>query len=343
LDIVGLKHWGQRLFCNHFSFGSILYNFFGSVMTILVLGGTGFVGRHVTRRLAAAGHTVTVFHRGRTTPDLPASVSRVHGSRDDQAALRDALDAAAPEVVVDAIAYTEAQATQLAALADGRVDRLVALSSGDVYRQYDGLRGASNAPPDPIPLTEDSPLRTSRYPYRGAETDFEYAADYDKILVEERLRGGPVPATILRLPMVYGPGDPQRRVQGALDRVSADDEPVVIGERQARWRTSRGYVENVAAAIVRAVTDDAAAGRTYNLGEPDALPEATWLRRVAAAAGLDVSFEVRPDEQVDGAPPFDWAYDAALDTRRLRTELSFAEPIAHAEALSRTRTGAPTL
>ena len=311
-------------------------------MTTLVLGGTGFVGRHVTRSLAAAGHSVIVFHRGRTTPDLPASVSSVHGSRDDRSALRSALDAAAPDVVVDAIAHTEAQAATLAALADGHAERLVALSSGDVYRQYDGLRGASDAPPDPVPLTEDSPLRTSRYPYRGAETDFEYAADYDKILVEERLRAGPVPATVLRLPMVYGPGDPQHRVQNALDRVSADDGPVVIGERRARWRTSRGYVENVAAAIVRAVTDSAAAGRTYNLGEPDALPEATWLRRVAAAAGTDVSFETRPDEQADGAPPFDWAYDAALDTRRLRTELGVAEPIAHAEALSRTLAGAPT-
>lgn len=60
------------------------------------------------------------------------------------------------------------------------------------------------------------------------------------------------------------------------------------------------------------------------------------------SAGIEVAFELRPDEQVDGAPPFDWAYDTALDTRRLRTELGVAEPIAHAEALSRTLAGAPT-
>jgi nucleoside-diphosphate-sugar epimerase len=305
-------------------------------MTVLVLGGTGFVGRHVTRHLAAAGPGVAVFHRGETAPALPDGVATIHGSRDDRAALRSALDAAAPDVVVDAIAYTEAQAATLAEEAAGRTDRLVALSSGDVYRQYDGLRGQSEAPPDPVPLTEDAPLRSSRYPYRGAQIDFPYADDYDKILVEEQLRAGPVPTTILRLPMVYGPGDPQGRVAGALDRLRASDGPVALGERQARWRPSRGYVENVAAAIVRAVVDPAAAGRTYNLGEPDALPEATWLRRIAAAAGLEASFERRPDEQVDGAPPFDWAYDTALDTRRLRTELGFAEPVAHAEALSRT-------
>ena len=83
-------------------------------MTVFIIGGTGFVGRHVTRRLAAAGHAVTVFHRGETTPSLPDGVTRRHGSRDDRTALRSALDAAAPDVVVDAIAYTEALSRTMA-------------------------------------------------------------------------------------------------------------------------------------------------------------------------------------------------------------------------------------
>jgi nucleoside-diphosphate-sugar epimerase len=39
-------------------------------MRVLVIGGTGFIGRHVTRRLIQAGHEVTVFHRGETRCDL---------------------------------------------------------------------------------------------------------------------------------------------------------------------------------------------------------------------------------------------------------------------------------
>ena len=35
-------------------------------MQILVLGGTHFVGRHLVDAARAAGHTVTVFNRGRT-------------------------------------------------------------------------------------------------------------------------------------------------------------------------------------------------------------------------------------------------------------------------------------
>jgi len=317
-------------------------------MTLFLVGGTGFIGRHVTKRLAMAGHTITVFHRGETTPDLPPTVDTARGNRDDTDALRTALDAVAPDVVVDVIPYIEAQAAALMDVCHGRTDRVVVLSSGDVYRQYDslrperseevvsGLRGSSDHPPDPVPMTEDAPLRASRYPYRGAETDFAYAHDYDKILVEEAVRAGAVPATILRLPKVYGPGDGQRHVGEALVRLREAEGDLILGEQEARWRWSRGYVENVAAAIANAALSEAAAGRTYNVGEPGALPQATWLRRVAAAADIDVTIETAPDEQVEGQPPFDWRYAMATDTRRLRTELGFAELVGHAEALRRT-------
>lgn len=114
------------------------------------------------------------------------------------------------------------------------------------------------------------------------------------------------------------------------------EETLVLTESQARWRWSRGYVDNVAAAIVAAVTNPVAAGRTYNVGEPDALPEATWLRRVAEVAGLSRTIRTVPDGERPGAPPLNCAYSMALDTRRIRTELGFAEPISHEQALVRT-------
>lgn len=42
------------------------YGAFSLAMRLLVLGGTGFVGRHVTTRLLEMGHEVAVFHRGPT-------------------------------------------------------------------------------------------------------------------------------------------------------------------------------------------------------------------------------------------------------------------------------------
>src|SRR5687767_15156665 len=38
--------------------------------TILILGGTGFVGPHQVRRAIERGHQVTIFNRGRSAPGM---------------------------------------------------------------------------------------------------------------------------------------------------------------------------------------------------------------------------------------------------------------------------------
>ena len=58
-------------------------------MKLLVLGGTGFLGRHVVEAALAGGHDVTLFNRARTNPELFPEVERLVGDRDgDLAPLR---------------------------------------------------------------------------------------------------------------------------------------------------------------------------------------------------------------------------------------------------------------
>lgn len=256
-------------------------------MRVVVIGGTGFISSRIVARLR--DHELTLFHRGASCDDA----SHVH---DDRANLvRHALRA---DVVIDTIAMTQRDAETLAA-AD-IAPRVVVLSSGDVYRQYDLLRRVATGPSDPLPLREDAPLRETLFPYGG---------EYEKILVERALPG----ATILRLPAVYGPGDPQRRFD-------AWRQPhVVMQEDYSRWRWTRGHVENVADAIVLAALDDRAAGRIYNVGEPDTLTEREWAELCGA------SVELAP--HVDGLPPYDWRYDLVMDTSAIRAELGFAERV----------------
>src|SRR5215471_16771798 len=132
-------------------------------MRILILGGTSLTGPYAVRRLHAIGHDVTVFHRGEHETDLPAGVPHLHG---DFAHLpREASDPA-PDVVVHMWAMTEIDAESLVKRFRGVASRAVVISSGDVYRAYGRLTGLEPGAPDPIPLTEDAPLRESRYPYR---------------------------------------------------------------------------------------------------------------------------------------------------------------------------------
>ena len=50
-------------------------------LTVLILGGTGFIGPHIVRRLVERGHKVTTFTRGRRDGSLPPGVERLVGDR----------------------------------------------------------------------------------------------------------------------------------------------------------------------------------------------------------------------------------------------------------------------
>ncbi|WP_420455366.1 NAD-dependent epimerase/dehydratase family protein [Rubrivirga sp.] len=307
-------------------------------MRVLAIGATGFIGPHVVRLLIEQGHDVAVLHRGRTSAEL-TGVRHVFGDRNALADVVPEVAEIRPEVVLDVVPYTERQAEGLVGAFRGLARRVVALSSADVYRNYDGFRGAATAPPDPTPLSEDAPLRETRYPYRGSGLPLDGADDYDKILVERVVLGDPdLPGTVLRLPAVYGPGDRQRRVRPYLRLMDAGRDAVPLSEEQSGWRWTRGYVGNVAAAVALAVTDERAAGHVYNVGEEPAPTEREWVERIGAAARWQGEVVAVPAEPVPTGlrQPFDFRYDLATDTSRLRHQLGYAEPVDPQDALQRT-------
>jgi nucleoside-diphosphate-sugar epimerase len=307
---------------------------------VLVLGGTGFIGREVALAVASTGHPVTVFHRGHTLGDLPPSVDRVLGDRRHLSQHADQLRATEPRVVVDVIAYTESDAATCVEVFGGVTDRLVVISSQDVYRTYERFLGVGNGTLETVPYTEEAALRDHLYPYRDRVTgDNEWITDYDKILVERvAMADERLATTVLRLPMVYGPGDRQQRLAPYVQRMSDERDAIPLEAGHAGWRSTRGYVTNVAHAVALACGDDRAAGRVYNLGEPDALSEAEWVTQVGRAA--EWSGRVVPIEDsrwpIERQLPYDWNQDLVADTTRLRDELGYAEQIDRNEALRRT-------
>ena len=251
-------------------------------------------------RLQRLGHEITLFHRNLDESFHP-ELNHILGDRNHLADYAEAFRRVCPEVVVDFILSSGRRAQELMATFKGLARRLVALSSMDVYRACGIFHGLETGPLQTVPLTEDSDLRTKlqTYPREMIESlrglmqwvDLEY----DKIPVEQAILSDPeLPGTILRLPFVYGTGDPLHRFFPIIKRIDDGRKVILMDEAAAQWRAPWGYVENVAAAIVAAITSEQAGGRIYNVAEPYGLNELEWTRKIAEAAGWQGEIKIVP-------------------------------------------------
>ncbi|GIH10774.1 hypothetical protein Rhe02_88410 [Rhizocola hellebori] len=141
-------------------------------MRILIVGGTRFVGRHIAAAALAAGHELTLLHRGKTGASLFPEATHLLADRNEDLSL---LKANSWDATIDVSGYFPHQIDSLAAALDGNGGQYVFISSVSAYE----------APEQPG-FTEDSPLRTLTGPvptsgiteenYGGLKTLCERAA-----------------------------------------------------------------------------------------------------------------------------------------------------------------------
>jgi nucleoside-diphosphate-sugar epimerase len=249
-----------------------------------------------------------------------------------------------PDIVIDAIAFTRAHAESLVHVFGGIATRVVVLSSGDVYRANDILFGRVPGAVENTPLTESSALRDRLYPYRGvpipAGYDFNWD-DYEKLLVEQTvLNNGGLPATVLRLPMVYGPGARdmmKRRFFSFLKRMDDRRPYILLDRRTAEWRAPWGYVADIAEAVRLTVESDRAVGQIYNVCELLASDIQTWIQDLAVAAGWNGRIAL-VDESCpppNFPPNLNLDQHLDMDSTKIRRKLGYRETISRVEALQR--------
>ena len=314
-------------------------------MRVLILGGTGFLGLPIAGRLLASGHEVTIFHRGTSAVNLPKGAGILRGDRNQLDQSADDFRRLRPDLVVDCIAFTRHQAESFVRVFREVCNRVVVLSSGDVYRANDIVFGRVTGAIQPTPLGESSALRERFYPYRGTPIPQAYGVnwdDYDKILVERvALSDCRLPATILRLPMVYGPGAREavkRRFFAYLKRIDDGRPAILLDERTARWRAPWGYTGDIAEAVRLVVENERTAGEIYNVGESDSLDIQSWIRELAAVVGwtgrVVVVDEPCPPPNIPRQLNLDQHLD--MDTTKIRHDLAYRETISRREALEKT-------
>ena len=259
-------------------------------MRIALLGGTRFIGRRVLADLVARGDEVLLVHRGEHEPaDLPPC-QHLHATRRDFATVASTVRQFAPDAVIDCYAMSRADVEYvLPHLPDAQ---LVLLSSMDVYQAFhlvlrDLTTPGTGGEAEPVPLVETARLRAERYIYAHGGTRPD---DYEKLDVEPSYleRGG----TVLRLAMIYGENDHQRREEFVLRRVRAGRTRIPVGP--GTWLWTRAYVGDSSAAVLACLGNRAVAGAVLNIGEPVTRSMRGWVTEILAAAGHEAELVTVP-------------------------------------------------
>jgi len=193
--------------------------------------------------LLGSGHEVAVFHRCSDVGLADSGVVQIQGDRNRLSDYESQLRRFSPDVIVDLILSSGEQARQLVETAHEIARRVIAISSMDVYRAWGVMHEVEAGSLDPLPLTEDSPLRTTRRLYPPETVKCCRTSSRGSTSTTTRSRSKRPYGAILRCRgPSYGclwctaPGAPLHRFFPLLKRVADGRSTILFSEDLAAWR-----------------------------------------------------------------------------------------------------------
>ncbi len=183
-------------------------------LSILILGGTGFIGPHMVREALKRGHEITLFNRGRTNPNLFKNVETLFGDRDNGL---EALYGHNWDVVIDNSGYVPRHVEDSSRLLSTVASHYIYISSISAYADLSD------------PIDEDAPL--AKISDEAIEQVTPQTYGPLKALCEKKAATefGDDRLTILRPTYIVGPGDHTDRYTYWLARSMRGSEMIWPG------------------------------------------------------------------------------------------------------------------
>src|SRR5215204_95040 len=181
-------------------------------MDLLILGGTGFLGRHLVEAALADGRRPTLFNRGLSEPGLFPEIEKIEGDREGDLS---PLSGRRWDAVIDTCGYMPRVVRASAGLLAGAVDHYTFVSSISVYSDHIEPGADEEAPVRELsdPTVEEVTGET----YGGLKVLCEQAAEEE------------MPGRVLNVRpcLISGPHDPTDRFTYWPRRISAGGEVLV--------------------------------------------------------------------------------------------------------------------
>jgi UDP-glucose 4-epimerase len=311
----------------------------GMRMRVLVTGGAGFIGSHVSDRLLSLGHSVTIVDSLATgkVQNLPAGAAfRQVDIRDE--ALGDVFADAKPEVIFHLAAHIDVTRSVREPGYDASINILGSLNLLECCRihgtrkvVYSGTGGALFGEPSYLPVDEGHPVNPIS-PYGISKHTVEH------YLFAYRENHG-LEYTVLRYPNVYGPRQDPHGEAGVVAifalQMLGGGQPVIFGD--GTKTRDYCYVSDIIDANMIALNSPVSG--VYNLGRGIEVSDLEIFEAVREAVGSRISpafAPVRPGE----------VEHIALDASKAERELGWqwkvdlnegvAAAVAHYRAVTET-------
>lgn len=280
--------------------------------TVLVTGGAGFIGSHLTRELVAHNEVRVLDDLTTGTAEaVPDAATLIEGDVTDQGTVKRAMagiDVAFHQAAVVSVEESVTDPSRSHRVnVDGTLAVLEAARDADA-RVVLASSAAVYGDPNSLPVTVDEPM-TPRSPYGADKVAADsYARAY------EATYG--IPVVALRYFNAYGPGQrgPYSGVIEAFLRRAAAREPLTVHGDGAQTRDFVHVSDVVRANLAAATTEHT--GTAYNVGTGESVTVNELAGMVLEETGSDV------DVRHEAARPGDVRHSRAA-TDRARDRLGF--------------------
>jgi nucleoside-diphosphate-sugar epimerase len=317
-------------------------------MKILVTGGTGFLGQHLTRVLLGAGHTVSMMGRdfSQVPPSLAKNVIPVVCDLRDKDAVKQACHDMEAIYHVGALSAAWGKRTDFFAI---NVEGTRAVMEGCREHQVKRLIYVSS--PSVVFTGADQQNATEALPYpRRFVSVYSLTKKLGEDLVNAAGEG--LETVIVRPKAIFGPGD--RTLLPQLIAAARRRRLPQIGN--GLNLVDLTYVENVADALLLALHAHAAIGKTYTITNDEHivlwkvirkvlqdLRLSTQLRQIPLSVALAAAATMEARAALTGTEPLLTRYSAAIlartqtyDIAAAKRDLGYAPSIPVATGIERT-------
>lgn len=253
-------------------------------MRVLIIGGTRYLGLHITRQLAARGDDVFVVNRGQTDAIVPDGVTRLQADIKESGQLQDAVGDETFDAAIHMIAMSASTAEAVLEVIAGQVGHYIQCGSVGVYAPLKYIPADENHPIDPLP-NEQGGFGHKWDAYRKAA---EICDEHE------------CPLTILRPSAIIGAGAVPIDLWGGrepkLFQKMLDGEPLII-PNDGRALIQFGHVADLAGAFVASVHSPQSTG-IYNITSRYAITLNYYAEVLGECLGIDMQIEHMPAQRM---------------------------------------------